>query len=236
VVGLKTTGGRIPLSGVWPLAPTLDTVGPIAATVAGVVTGMRLLEPGFTPAPSPARRIGRFRLADENVDPGVEAAVDAALDRAAIAVVPVELPGWDDTWEVFDAILLAELWRAHHRLLDAPGLGEWVAEGIRAGQAVTSARLAAAMEGRRRWRADLAAVLAEVDLIALPTLPAEPPPVTGYGDYRTTMLTAPFNVAGVPALALPVPGPDLPTSLQLVGPTGSEELLAATGALIEAAR
>ena len=29
-VGLKTTTGRIPLGGVWPLAPSLDTLGPMA--------------------------------------------------------------------------------------------------------------------------------------------------------------------------------------------------------------
>ena len=46
--GLKTTWGRIPLDGVWPLAPSFDTVGPMARTVAGLVTGMQLLEPGFT--------------------------------------------------------------------------------------------------------------------------------------------------------------------------------------------
>src|SRR5215468_1684362 len=48
IVGLKTTWGRVPTAGVWPLAPSLDTVGPIARTVAEVATGMRLLEPGFT--------------------------------------------------------------------------------------------------------------------------------------------------------------------------------------------
>src|SRR5690349_3518190 len=38
-VGLKTTHGRISLEGVWPLAPSLDTVGPMALSVAGLVTG-----------------------------------------------------------------------------------------------------------------------------------------------------------------------------------------------------
>lgn len=33
VYGLKVTHGRIPLTGVFPLAPSLDTVGPIASTV-----------------------------------------------------------------------------------------------------------------------------------------------------------------------------------------------------------
>src|ERR1700722_2908676 len=50
LAGLKTTHGRISTAGVWPLAPSLDTVGPMARDVAGVIAGMRLLEPGFVPS------------------------------------------------------------------------------------------------------------------------------------------------------------------------------------------
>jgi Asp-tRNA(Asn)/Glu-tRNA(Gln) amidotransferase A subunit family amidase len=46
-VGLKTTWGRVPVEGVYPLAPSLDTVGPLGADVAAVELGMRLIEPGF---------------------------------------------------------------------------------------------------------------------------------------------------------------------------------------------
>jgi amidase len=51
-----------------------------------------------------------------------------------------------------------------------------------------------------------------------------------------TQLTMPFNLAGLPALALPVPSEHrLPASLQLVGPAGGEGLLLTTGLLVEAA-
>ncbi|MDQ1695291.1 MAG: amidase, partial [Frankiaceae bacterium] len=55
VAGLKTTYGRISLDGVLPLAPSLDTIGPIARDVAGLELGMQLLEAGFTAASAPAR-------------------------------------------------------------------------------------------------------------------------------------------------------------------------------------
>jgi amidase len=56
VAGLKTTWGRIPLDGVWPLAPSLGTVGPIARDVGGLALGMRLLEPGYQGACNSSQR------------------------------------------------------------------------------------------------------------------------------------------------------------------------------------
>ena len=62
VAGLKTTWGRIPLEGVWPLSPSFDTVGPMARDVAGLVTGMGLLEPGFAVDALRPARVGRLRV------------------------------------------------------------------------------------------------------------------------------------------------------------------------------
>ena len=48
--------------------------------------------------------------------------------------------------------------------------------------------------------------------------------------------TLPVNLAGVPALALPVPtSTALPASIQLIGPRHSEEKLLAAGLAFEAA-
>lgn len=235
IVGLKTTWGRVPTTGVWPLSPSLDTVGPLARDVAGVATGMRLIAPGFTVAARPARLIGRLRI--DGVDAAVEGAVDDALDAAGITVREVRLPGWDATWDAFDTIIVGELWRAHRTLLDAEGVGAFVNHGLHAGRAVDAERLAAAMSVRANWRSEVAAALGEVDVLALPTLVAPPPPVTEFAGFPPTLLTAPFNLAGVPAIAMPVPSPGfpVPVSLQLVGPMGGEDLLCATGLAIERA-
>jgi amidase len=40
ITGLKTSYGRLPLDSARPLAPSLDTVGPMAATIDGLVTRM----------------------------------------------------------------------------------------------------------------------------------------------------------------------------------------------------
>jgi amidase len=235
IVGLKTTWGRVPTAGVWPLSPTLDTVGPIARTVTDVTTGMRLLAPEWTIAPSPARIAGRLRI--EGVDSAVEEPVDAALDAAGLKTREVRLPGWDATNWALHWIITAELWRAHHSLVDADGLGAFVNGGLHAGRAVTEEQLAEGMAIREHWRAEVAAALEEVDVLALPTLAGMPPLVPDSAAFPFTQLTAPFNLAGVPALAIPVPSPGLPVpaSLQLVGPMGGEGLLCATGLAIEAA-
>src|SRR5947199_3780997 len=62
--GLKTTHGRISIEGVWPLAQSLDTIGPMARDIAGLVAGMQLLEPGFEAATAAPTTVGRFRLPD----------------------------------------------------------------------------------------------------------------------------------------------------------------------------
>ncbi|MBU2666550.1 amidase [Actinoplanes bogorensis] len=228
IVGLKTTAGRVPSSGVWPLAPTLDTVGPLARDVAGVITGMGLLEPGFTVADAPARVVGRLRI--DGVDPAIEDAVDAALASTGIPVREVRLPGWDAAFDAFGTIVVHELWTAHHALLGVEGVGDFVEGGLRAGRLVTQAEVASSLAGRAKWQAEVAALLSEVDVLALPTLPAMPPPLAGYAGFPLTQLTALFNLAGVPALAMPVrsPGFPVPVSLQLVGPAYGEELLGAT--------
>jgi len=57
VVGLKVTHGRVPLTGVFPLAPSLDTVGPIArnsndtALVYSVMAGYDASDPWSAPQP-----------------------------------------------------------------------------------------------------------------------------------------------------------------------------------------
>lgn len=239
--GLKTTHGRIPLPGVWPLAPSLDTIGPMARDVAGVVTGMALLEPGFTVDAEPARRIGRIRPAGINVDPAIEAAVDAALAASGLDVVEVDLPGWLAARSICGTILDYEAVQSNRKLLDNPErcalLGAEVLARLRRDEAaVSAADVAEARAAQPGWRAAMLVALRDVDVLALPTVPFFPPPLAQALGQPYTALTNPVNLSGFPALAQPVPTSQrLPASLQLIGPPEAEALLLATGAVIEAA-
>jgi len=240
--GLKTTHGRIPAAGVWPLAPSLDTVGPMAADVAGVTDGMTLLEPGFRADAAPAGHVGRLRPPDVRVDPRIDAAVDAALDRSGLEVTDVALPGWRDALRAGSTIIFAEAAAVDGHLLAAPAtrakIGTQVRDWLANGAEIPADRLRQARLFQEGWRAAVAELLRRVQVIALPTAPIYPPPL---GEARVAErhyidCTLPANLAGVPALALPVPsGHRLPASVELIGPAGGEGLLLATGAMIEAA-
>ena len=243
-VGLKTTFGRVPLAGVWPLASSLDTVGPMARDVAGVVLGMALLEPGFRPASGPPPLLGRLRPDGPPelvvVDPVIDAAVDRALAIAGIDVVEITVDGWADAYDATTAILDSEAAAANRRLLEDPvrraGLGETVRRRLEAGAAVGADRVAGAHRFRAKWRDVLAVLFERAPVLALPTVRFFPPPLEEADAHRYTTFTNPVNLAGVPALSLPVPTPGrLPAGLQLVAPAGGEELLLATAAVIEAA-
>jgi amidase len=236
VAGLKTTWGRVPLTGVWPLAPSLDTVGPMARDVAGLVAGMALLEPGFAVSAGPPRAVGRLAI---DADPAVDAAVDAALASAGWEIVPVTLDRLDAAQAAALALLEAEAWASNRALAEAAPdrIGASVLARLRAGGEISPAALDAAREEAARWRTTLASLWDRVELLALPTLLGFPPALSDARDMaRIRGLTAAVNQAGVPALALPVPAPgQLPASVQLIGPAGSEERLLAAGAVLEQA-
>ena len=233
--GLKTTHGRIPLDGVWPLASSLDTIGPMARDVAGLVAGMQLLEPGFEVAGAPPATVGRFRPAD-GVHPEIDLDVDRALAAAGCEVVEVDLPGWTEAFSTGGIVIVAEAATALGHLLERRHqLGEDVAVRIEVGRTVTADSVAAAEGARARWRAELDAAFSRVELIALPTLAVWPPTPDELDELQLTRLTMPVNLAGVPALVLPVPAGRVPASIQLLAPPGGEERLLAFGAAFERA-
>jgi amidase len=237
VTGLKTAYGRIPVKGVYPLAPSLDTVGPLGATVAAVELGMRLLEPGFVVPPG-AVPLTAGRLAVTGLPDGTEPAVDAAVDRAlavaGIAVTPLPAfdvrPGLDAAGVIIDA----EGFRCNAYLMEYIGqLSPFVQRNMERGVRLSRADRAGAERTKGTVRDTLEALLADVPVLVLPTLAATPP-LLGERGFPLTALTVPANLAGLPALSLPLPAPPgVIAAMQVIGKT--EEQLLAFGGLIEAA-
>jgi amidase len=231
IAGLKTSRGRVSLDGVFPLAPELDTVGPLARDVAGLVTAMRLLEPHFAPKAPAGRRPTVARL---RVDVPVAVAVDTAVERA------LAVTGWDvhdayvgrwlDVVHASICILDAGAAAAQGFLLDRPELlSDRARRTIELCLAEKPDDVARARQLMAELGRQLSAALDDADVLVLPTL-AQAPPLLGRSDRSgLTTLTVPFNVLGWPALSVPAYQPlgdgSIPPAVQLVGAPGSEEML-----------
>lgn len=234
-VGLKTTWGRISVEGVWPLAPSLDTIGPMARTVADVAGGMALLEPGFTVAAEAAPVVGRLRFAD--VDPAIDGAIDRLLATSGLEVVEVALPGWEAATDAGWQVMFHEAWQADGHLYerDAMALGADLRERLAQGRTVPRAARDAGWAHRQAWRAELAAAFERAPVLVAPSLAFFPPQLDDPVP-NTRRLSLAVNLAGHPALALPVPTDRLlPAGLQLIAADHREDLLCATGTILEAA-
>lgn len=236
IAGLKTTFGRVPVDGVRPLAPSLDTVGPMARDVTGLVAGMALIEPGFTPAGDAPRTVGRLAI---DAEPVIGDAIDTALRAAGFDVRPVTIAELEAFVAASITVLEAETWASYAGLVAAAPdrIGEDVRKRLLAGAAISQTRLARARTEVTSLKATLDALWDRIDLLAAPTLLGFPPLIEDAPDmHRIRGLNSMVNAAGLPALALPVPsGGPLPASIQLIGPASSEERLLAAGAILEQA-
>jgi amidase len=233
--GLKTTWGRIPLAGVWPLAPSFDTVGPMARGVAGLVRGMELLEPGFRVGDAGDLTVGRLPV---DAHPAITAGIDRALNQVGWSCTDLPVPAWDSATAQAGLLLVVEAWHSDSMLVaEHPHqIGDDVRGRLELGSSFDDAVVRDAWVAQKEWKATLESVFTRVDLLVTPTLSVFPPSVDDGDELLVARCTLPVNLAGVPALSLPVPtGGPLPASIQLIGPAHSEERLLAAGAELEAA-
>lgn len=242
VPGFKPAHGAVPTDGVFPLSRTLDHVGVLAGTTADCRLGYRVLA-GLRPMPRRERgsEIGIGWVPPELVHPTdarVAELVREALRADGLDVREVRPRGLDGMLRAFGAIQFSEAHAVHaERVADSPELfTDDVLAILRLAGETAGWQYVRALTERDDWRAAVADLLAEVELLAMPTTCVVAPEidqrevdVNGTATpVRSSLigLTRPWNLAGAPAISVPAGTVDgLPVGLQLVGRPGQEDLL-----------
>ncbi|MGO9180022.1 MAG: amidase [Candidatus Limnocylindrales bacterium] len=194
VVGYKPAYGSVSRSGIFPLSPSLDTVGPIARTVADVA----LVAGVLTGRPSPAPRLDGLRIGILR-ETGAESDLEALGAHLSDVILPEPLA---DLMAVFlaEAAISHLPWFPEQR--DRYGADLQIKlDGAQKVSAVDYRRGLLALRQLRR----LALLKPDVDLIASPVLDIPVPADDCWEpDVRSalTRYTRPFNFLGWPAIAI----------------------------------
>jgi aspartyl-tRNA(Asn)/glutamyl-tRNA(Gln) amidotransferase subunit A len=245
-LGLKVTHGRVPLDGVFPLALSVDTVGPLADGIDNLAAAYRVISGDQDPEPEPrplALGIPQPWFDEAPMDDTVAAdfarAVEALVGMGH-SVLPIVMPDVLPAPELIQAIS-GEIDDVHREFRER-GLpyGADVARRLDDCAATTADQIAAGRAWQGMVRSRFATALAEVDLLITPTTPAMRKEIgndsIGGRHHRSVLswFTAVVNHSLHPAISLPLAGPPPPApSLQVIGPLGSETSLVGFGRSLE---
>jgi aspartyl-tRNA(Asn)/glutamyl-tRNA(Gln) amidotransferase subunit A len=253
-VGIKPTYARVSSRGVIPLSPSLDHVGPLAASVEDAAIVLQAIA-GYDaeditsvdvpvddyvgPLREDAKKL-RVGVPREYFFDDLDAEVAAAVEQAlrvmknlvsAIKDIRLEIPT-DRTLQAAESYAYhAENVAAHADLYQPETLRR-----IRSGEKVTAAEYIQRRRELEAARRGIAHVFAEVDVLVTPTMPMPAPAIAELKanpdalrpvELRLLRNTRPFNVWGLPAISVPCgfTKSGLPIGLQIAGPHWREDLV-----------
>ncbi|HVC57800.1 MAG TPA: amidase [Stellaceae bacterium] len=244
LAGLKTTIGRVSTYGILPLAPSLDTPGPLARSVEdaallySVMAGPDPRDPRTLAAPPPSdplpglkRGVRGLRLARmpaterEGCAAEVLAAYDVALEtlgRLGAEIVDVALPcRFADATTTVGRIIGSESYQLVGDLVDDPSLpiDEAVRPRIQLGRGISARDYLAALAERDALKRRFLAALDGIDALLTPTTRTAAIRVESVDQATTPAhFTRPVNLLELCALAVPngFTQTGLPLSLQII--------------------
>ncbi|MER8602429.1 amidase [Mesorhizobium sp. M1233] len=256
VVGFKPTARRVPLAGAFPLSATLDSIGPLARTVAecaaadAVMSGENLA--ALLPLPLDGLRIGIARgVLFDDTQEEVATTFDRCLRKIELSGARLVELSIDD--------LLADLRVATQRASIAAMEGaeihaDWLATGatrpvdprvsgpLSRAAAIPATVYIRAMRRRTALAAAMDDRLASVDVLALPTTPVTAPTIVSMTSdealcnrtegllLRNTQVANQFDLS---AISLPMPAMTRPAGLMLVARNGHDHHLLRIAAGVE---
>jgi Asp-tRNA(Asn)/Glu-tRNA(Gln) amidotransferase A subunit family amidase len=243
-VGFKPSFASVPLDGVFPLASSLDHVGPIAnhiedARLLFEVVAGRACAPRTYSRPLRVGWItsGSFGPVDAELDRQVYQAAQQLFGEALVETAELQrlAAAMKDTLLVLQR---AEAFEVHaERMRDAPHTFEQeVRERLEVSREVRGWQYIRAQAAQARFKAAMADLFERYDLLVSPSVPitatavdAREVRVGGQDiDVRAAVLsyTSAWNLTGLPAISLPVGQVrGMPVGLQVMGAAGEDDRL-----------
>jgi Asp-tRNA(Asn)/Glu-tRNA(Gln) amidotransferase A subunit family amidase len=237
VTGIKPTFAAVPVDGNIHGYLDLDALGPFGRDSDDTRIMLEaLMDTQLPPGDASGLRVGIPRFFWENIDPEIEQACNAALDAAGWSRRDVDVEGQEHV-RIATALNLV-----------LPGVPEWPVEGLETADPISRAygkfarllpahALVRVQRMRSLLRRSLRDVFGEVDLLALPSVPAPAPPIENPtvslpegdepADRANVRQTGLGNLTGAPGINVPVGthSSGLPMGLQLMATWQAEARL-----------
>jgi aspartyl-tRNA(Asn)/glutamyl-tRNA(Gln) amidotransferase subunit A len=254
IVGYKPTARRVPIEGVLPLAPSLDSVGPLANSVACCAA----IDAVLANQPPPALRhfpMAGMRLAVptniflDGLDDTVSAAFDRALSRLSAAgarITEKNFPAIDDIprANASGGFAVAEAYAWHRKLMAEKGdeYDPMVRRRILRGERMTAADYIDLTNARADIIRRCNEATQDFDALVMPTCPLEPPRIADlaeedeYNRVNLLQLRNPAigNFLDRCSISLPCHRPgEAPVGLMLMGETMGDARLFSIAAAVE---
>lgn len=258
ITGLRPTIGRVSNAGCLPVSELHDTIGPMArsamdvARLFAVMAGYDDTDPTSRDMPlenflpTMGQGISGVRIGIprahyyDDLAPETAAAIEAALkelEKLGATLVDVDLADAESALAEAAVIIYSDAAQLHAERLEQPDKwGAQTIERMRLAFDYTSRDYARAMRAREHWMRTLKRTFAEVEMLAMPTLPQLTPPIEDDRSlYEATRRVAANTYAGafgaLPGLSIPcgMSAGGLPIGLLLEGPWWHEPLLLRAG-------
>jgi aspartyl-tRNA(Asn)/glutamyl-tRNA(Gln) amidotransferase subunit A len=255
VTGFKPTASRVSSEGSIPLSRSLDSIGPLAASVqcCAIIDGLLSGQTTRTlrlPHASELRLAVPETLVYEGMDATVKQAFTRALDQIANAGVQlhtIAIPEFNELAQINSkgGLVCPESWQWHRALITAnqEAYDPRVASRILLGKTPSAADYLDLLDTRRQWIASVEQRLESFDGMLLPTVPIVAPSIAdvtasdeAYFTFNKLILRNPGLINFLDGCALSIPchaKDEAPVGLMLAGVSGSDDRILNAGLLVE---
>lgn len=259
VVGYKATRGRYSMEGVFPLAKSLDSLGPLCRTVQDAVwidaamRGLPAADPMHHASPTDLSFVVPETVMFDGAEPEIVAAFDGAVERLARAGARIRRAVFPEFTAIFElmarhgALVTAEAYILHRARLTGPAAAHMdprVVKRALLGEKISLSDYLETLAARDRLIAAFEQRLGPGNLLLSPTLPHVAPPAQPLLEdedlffqmnaktLRNTLIGNFLDGCGV-SLPCGTGAGGMPAGLLISGPRGGDHGLLATAAVVE---